>query len=214
MKNRSNESDRVRDFNYINVTVVGSVSRTTYVQCIRHLLLFLNLLCKEMELALIPYKETPDHWLHVHKAATTASLAAGAITYGITSVSGKAATSVVSNTVRIGGSVVSYAGWYLAGDLVGIGLQTGTTIAATSIDTAGQYATMIGSMAFSTAVAIGVGTTVMLGNTVYTMYQNSRISQPIHEIKLVEQEEEEFVVYLLEDKDSKDNMSAAMTAVD
>ncbi len=161
-----------------------------------------------MELALIPYKETPDHWLHVHKVATTASLAAGAITYAITNVSGKAATSAVSNTVRISGSVVSYAGWYLGGDFVGLGLQTGTSLAAASIDTAGQYATMIGSMALSTAVAIGVGTTVMLGNTVYTMYQNSRISQPLQETAVIEKEEEEFVVYLLEDGVAVPDMTA------
>ena len=152
-----------------------------------------------MELALIPYQETPDHWLHIHRAATSASLAAGALTYGITSISGKAATIALSNTVRIGGSAVSYAGWFLGGDLVGIGLQTGTTLAASGIDTAGQYATMIGSMALSTVVAISIGTTVMVGNTLFTMYKNSRISQPLKETPLVEKEEEEFVVYL-EDK--------------
>lgn len=146
-----------------------------------------------MELALVPYKETPDHWLHVHNVATSASMAAGAIAYGITHVSGRAATSALSNTVRIGGSMVSYAGWYMGGDLVGIGLQTGTMIAASSIDTAGEYVTLMGSLAFSTAVAIGVGTTVMLGNTIYTMYQNSRISEPIP-VNMIEEEEGEFVV--------------------
>jgi hypothetical protein len=140
-------------------------------------------------------------------------LAAGAITYGITNISGKAATSVVSNTVRIGGSMVSYAGWYLGGNMVGLGLQTGTAITASTIDTAGEYATMVGSLALSTAVAIGVGTTVMIGNTIYTMYQNSRIAQPIP-IDVIEEEEEEFVVYLLEDKAAAATDAPDMSAVD
>jgi hypothetical protein len=151
---------------------------------------------KNMELAVIPYTATPDHWLRVHTAATSASLAAGAITYAITNISGKAATSAVSNTVRMGGSLASYAGWYLGGNLVGLGLQAGTSMAATTIDTTGEYVTMLGSMALSTVAAIGVGSTVMIGNAVYTAYLNSRISQPIPDsVNVTEKEEEEFIVY-------------------
>ena len=164
-----------------------------------------------MDVALIPYTDTPDHWLHIHKAATSASLAAGIITYGITNISGRAATSALSNTVRIGGSAVSYAGWYVGGTVVGLGLQTGSSVLASTIDTTGEYITMIGSVGLSTLAAIGVGATVMLGNSVYTMYQKSRISQPIP-VFVREEEEDDFVVYL-EDKERQSDQPD-MSAVD
>jgi hypothetical protein len=157
-----------------------------------------------MELTLVNADQTPDHWLHVHKVATGASLTAGALAYAVTNVSGRAATGALANTVRIGGSLASYTGWYLGGDIVGLSLQAGTNVAVSAIETAGESATMVGSLLLSTAAALTVGTTVMIGNTIYMIYKNSRISQPLllplHPTTVVESEEDEFVVYLLEDQ--------------
>jgi hypothetical protein len=157
-----------------------------------------------MELALFNKEAAPDHWLHVHQVATGASLTAGAVAYAVTHVSGRAATSALANTVRMGGSLVSYTGWYLGGSVVGLGLQTGTQVAASAIETAGDSATLVGSLLASTAAALTVGTTVLIGNTLYCIYKNSRISQPILAVSepLIEAEEQDFVVYL-EDRPSE-----------
>jgi hypothetical protein len=147
----------------------------------------------------------PEPWIRLHKVATGASLAAGALAYTITHISGKAATSAAANSVRIGGSLFAHAGRVLAGDMVGVGIQTGTRTAAYVIEQTGESATMIGSLLASTVAAVAVGSTFLIGNTLYDIYKNSYIAKPIPEmpvslIESIEELEDEYVVYRLEDK--------------
>lgn len=162
----------------------------------------------------------PEPWIRLHKVAAGASLAAGALAYTITHISGKAATSAAANTVRMGGSLFAHAGRVLAGDMVGLGIQTGARTAAYVIEQTGESATFVGSLLASTVAAVTVGSTFLIGNTLYDIYRNSVIAKPIPEIPIsviesIEELEDEYVVYKLEDKPKETNQVAAdMEAVD
>jgi hypothetical protein len=158
----------------------------------------------------------PEPWIRLHKVATGASLAAGALAYTITHISGKAATTVAANSVRIGGSLFAHAGRIIAGDLVGIGIQSGATTAAYVVEQTGESATMIGSLLTSTVAAVAVGSTFLIGNTLYDIYKSSYIAKPIQEmpvslIETIEELEDDYVVYRLEDKPAE---PSDMEAVD
>jgi hypothetical protein len=158
----------------------------------------------------------PEPWIRLHKVAMGASLAAGALAYSVTHISGKATTSALTNTITIGGSILAQVGRYLAGDLVGLGIQTGTRTTAYVVQQAGESATFVGSLLASTTAAVAVGSTFLVGNTLYDIYKSSFFSKPLPEmpIALVESIEElpdsnEYVVYRLEDAKPQD-----MEAVD
>lgn len=165
----------------------------------------------------------PEPWIHLHQVAASASLAAGALAYTMTHISGKAATAAAANSVRIGGSVLAHAGRLLAGDVVGLGIQAGTRTTAYMIETTGESATMIGSLLASTVAAVGVGSAFLIGNTLYDIYRSSFVAKPIPEmpICLVESIEEiddttEYIVYQLEDGPVTTTVTTAvaMDAVD
>ena len=152
--------------------------------------------------------ETPDPLLSVHTAATAASLAAGAITYVVASTSGKAATCALTNSVRFGGFLCAQAGRLIVGDSLGLAIQLGTNTAAAVLESAGSSATNAGSFLASSVVAAAVGSTVLIGNTLYSMYcshKNGNQSQLKQQQDAIAHEVEEVrignsVVYLLEDK--------------
>ncbi len=162
----------------------------------------------------------PEPWIRLHKVATGASLAAGALAYTVTHISGKAATAAAANSVRVGGSVLAYAGRALAGDLVGLGIQTGARTTAYVIEQTGESATMIGSLLASTVAAVTVGSAFLVGNTLYDIYKNSILSKPIltnePPISIIEcieelDTEKEYVVYMLEDKAAEPELPAPLS---
>ncbi len=186
----------------------------------------LTLLTAPTERQIFDLPPAPEPWIRLHKVAAGASLAAGAIAYTVTNISGKAATTATANSIRIGGSVLAHAGRLLAGDMVGIGIQTGARTTAYVVEQTGESATLIGSLLASTVAAVTVGSAFLVGNTLYDIYKSSFLSKPLPDlpVKLIESIEEldtenEYVVYLLEDKPaneeniedkpaSEDNMEA------
>jgi hypothetical protein len=146
----------------------------------------------------------PEPWIRLHRVAASASLAAGALAYTLTHISGKTATSAAANSVRIGGSLLAHAGRFLGGDLVGLGIQTGTHTTAYVIETTGESATMIGSLLASTVAAVAVGSTFLVGNTLYDIYKSSFLAKPLPDMPLsviesIEELDADYVVYQLED---------------
>jgi hypothetical protein len=91
--------------------------------------------------------------------------------------------------------------------MVGLGIQTGARTTAYVVEQTGESATLIGSLLASTVAAVTVGSAFLVGNTLYDIYKSSFLSKPLPEmpVKLIESIEEldtenEYVVYLLEDK--------------
>lgn len=157
----------------------------------------------------------PEPWIRLHQVAAAGSLAAGALAYSVTHISGKATTAAAANSVRIGGSVLAYAGRLLGGDLVGLGIQTGTRTAAYVVETAGESATMIGALLASTVAAVGVGSAFLVGNTLFDIYKRSFLATPLPDIpfSIIESIEEvedssEYIVYQLEDGSAATDMEA------
>jgi hypothetical protein len=157
----------------------------------------------------------PEPWIRLHQVAASSSLAAGALAYTMTHLSGKAATAAAANSVRIGGSVLAQVGRLLAGDLVGLSIQTGTRTTVYAIETAGESATMVGSLLASTTAAIAVGSAFLVGNTLYDIYKSSFLSKPlpvpdvpVSMIESIEELDTEYVVYQLEDKKPEPDMEA------
>lgn len=133
---------------------------------------------KKQSFALQP---APDSWIHLHSVATGASLAAGAIAYTLTHIAGTAATKTASNTVSIVGSLVAHGTRLIAGDVAGITIQSGANTTAYLIQQGGDTATQMGSLLASSLTAVVVGSSFLLGNTVYQIYKKSRISSQIAE---------------------------------
>ncbi len=159
--------------------------------------------------------QAPDRWLNVHKVATSASLAAGALAFAVTQVSGKAVTGAAVGGIHIGGSLLAHGGRLVAGDVVGIGIQAGARTTAYVVEQAGESMTLVGSLIASTVAATLVGSSVLIGNTLYDIYRQSRLARQLEEgqpVAVVESIEElkddefdthvkkEYIVYLLEDK--------------
>jgi hypothetical protein len=162
----------------------------------------------------------PEPWIRLHQVAASASLAAGALAYTMTHISGKAATSAAANSVRVGGAILVHAGRLLGGDLVGLGIQTGVRTTAYVIETAGESATMMGALLASTVAAVTVGSSFLVGNTLYDIYKNSVLARPLPEmpislIESIEEVDSEYVVYQLEDKPTvRMDVQMDMEAVD
>lgn len=168
----------------------------------------------------VKIEATPDQWLKLHQVATGASLAAGALAYAVSSVAGRTATSLLSNTIRIGGSVAAYGGRLIVGDAAGLGIQAGAQTAAFLVERTGESATVAGALLASTATAVTVGSSILIGHTLYDLWKNSRFATPlpspqqdniplrlIDSIEEIEHEIEEVpvgnsgcVIFLLEDK--------------
>ena len=145
----------------------------------------------------------PETWIQLHSVATGASLAAGALTYTITHLTGNAATSALANTISISGSILAHGTRLVAGDLAGIAVQGGTNTTAYLIRQSGEAATQMGALLASSVAAVAVGSSFLLGNTVYQIYKNSRISSQIPEpsmegMTLIESIEELPDIVLLE----------------
>jgi hypothetical protein len=139
----------------------------------------------------------PRPWLNIHMAAASASLAAGAVAYTISHVSGTAATAVATNTVSIGGSLLSLGVRLVAGDSVGSKVQSAVQTASYLVQQSGIAATQVGALAASTVTAVGVGAACMIGSTFMNIYNRPRISDlptPIV-VPFEQKEEEEFILY-------------------
>ncbi len=133
---------------------------------------------KKQSFALQP---APDSWIHLHSVATGASLAAGAIAYTLTHVAGTTATKTASNTVSILGSIVAHGTRLVAGDIAGFSIQSGANTAAYLIQQGGDVATQMGALMASSVAAVAVGSSFLLGNTVYQIYKKTRLSSQIPE---------------------------------
>jgi hypothetical protein len=124
-------------------------------------------LCSEEGQRSFPLQPAPNTWLRLHSVATGASLAAGALTYTLSHIAGTTATNTLANTVSITGSIVAQGTRMVAGDLAGVAVQTGTNTASFVIRQGGQAATQMGALVASSIAAVTVGSTFLLGNTVY-----------------------------------------------
>jgi hypothetical protein len=136
---------------------------------------------KKQTFALQP---APDSWIHLHSVATGASLAAGAIAYTLTHVAGTTATKTASNTISIVGSIVAHGTRLVAGDIAGFTIQSGANTAAYLVQQGGDVATQMSALLASSVAAVAVGSSFLLGNTVYQIYKKSRISSQIPEPSL------------------------------
>ncbi len=128
-----------------------------------------------------PLQPAPDTWLHLHSVATGASLAAGAIAYTLTHAAGTAATKTTAHTVSIVGSILAHGTRLVAGDAAGIAVQAGSSTASFVIQEGGQTATQISALLASSVAAVAVGSSFLLGNTIYQIYKKSRFSIPLQE---------------------------------
>ncbi len=153
--------------------------------------------------------DAPEHWLTLHQTATGASLAAGAVAYAVTALSGKTVSSLFSNTIRLGGTACSYAGRLFAGDAVGLSIFAGSQTAAYAVDEIGAVTTQASSAIASSLAAAIVGSSVLLCSTVYDIYTQKQRAPALsipstHSIQCLDSVEEiqvgDAVVYLLEDK--------------
>ncbi len=128
-----------------------------------------------------PLQPAPDTWIHLHSVATSASLAAGAIASTLTHAAGTAATKTAAHTVSMVGSVLAHGARLVAGDVAGYAIQTGSSTASFVIEEGGHTATQVGALLASSFAAVAVGSSFLLGNTVYQIYKKSRFNVPIQQ---------------------------------
>lgn len=152
----------------------------------------------------------PEHWITIHKSAVSSSLAAAAVTYAVTATTGRAATAVLSTSVRVGGAVCATLGHLVGGTGVGLAIQAGSQVTAEVVERTCESATHMGSFLASSLAAAAVGSTVLISGTLYDMYTRHR--QPTEEtrvchVECIERLEEvkpnDKTVYMLTDTESE-----------
>lgn len=117
---------------------------------------------------------TPEHWVTIHKSAVSSSLAAAAVTYAVAATTGRAATAVLSTSVRVGGAVCATLGHLVGGTGVGLAIQAGSQVTAEVVERTCESATHMGSFLASSLAAAAVGSTVLISGTLYDMYTRHR----------------------------------------
>ncbi len=130
-------------------------------------------------MSLVLYNPTKDHalpmyWVHVHQTASSASVVSGAFAYALTHMLGNATTRIAQSSISIAGLLMAHGTQYFMGEVPAQKVLKTTNTVSEVVGVAGQKATNIASIVTSTASAVTVGSTCMVGKMVYEMYKGLR----------------------------------------
>jgi hypothetical protein len=152
-------------------------------------------------MSLVLYNPTKDHalpkyWVHVHQSASGAAVVSGAFAYALTHMLGNASTRIAQNSISIAGLLMAHGAHYFMGEIPAEKVLKTTQTVSEVVGIAGAKATNIASIVASTASAVTIGSTFMVGKMVHEAYKGFR-QAPEPENAPVESEEDgnEFVIY-------------------
>ncbi len=145
--------------------------------------------------------QLPKHWIHIHRAAATASVVSGAATFAATTIATNALTYTASSAISLTGCIASDGTRMIAGDIPALAVSAGAAGLSSAVQTVGSTAGTTLSMITSAAVATIVGSSVMMGTMMYDLVQSFR--KPTEKLmdmspidSLVEKEYDyDFVIY-------------------